>query len=69
MLIKLDGMIFSANVSIRMDGATGAERPFLVLDDGVALLPEDVLTRGCELVEATIGEIKGLARAGFSDLV
>jgi hypothetical protein len=65
MRIMIEEAVFGARLSTKALGTC----PVLVIDNSLALLPEDATSIGCVLVAATDAERRALGRAGFAALV
>ena len=64
MRVMIQEAVFGARLSTKALGTC----PVLVIDNSLALLPEDATSIGCVLVAATDAERRALGRAGFAVL-
>ena len=69
MRVILDGKSFSARLELQRRQSRSENKRVLIVDESVALLPEDAAATGCALAETTTEERKALIRAGFNRLV
>jgi hypothetical protein len=69
MRVTLDGKVFPARLMVKSDAPGPEHHHVLVVDESIALLPEEASATGCVLADATTAEREALTQAGFTGLV
>jgi hypothetical protein len=69
MRVMLDGKVFSARLMVKRETPALEHHRVLVVDERIALLPEEASATGCVLADATTQEREALIQAGFVNLV
>ena len=68
MRVMLDGKVLPARLMVKGERSTQEHHRVLLVDESIALRPEDVSATGCVLAYATTEEREALIQAGFAGL-
>jgi hypothetical protein len=69
MRVMLNGKVFPARLMVKTATPGLEHYRVLVVDESIALLPEEASATGCVLADATTEEREALVQAGFTGLV